>query len=136
MYIKRNIIFSFIFMLFALMSVVGIYWYSYVRIDYSSIDYIKSLQKGPKVFTDLSGDIGVDSVDDLGFEVKGEYDILIHYGKQIIKVNKQCLMSDEWKNKAEAIGIKVLSRVDKDTNKRLYRITFWGDEVDEWSRVD
>ena len=136
MKIGRNIVFAAIAMLMVIVVLISIYLYDYTRIDYTTIDYIKSLQKGPSNFLDLSGDIGVKSIDDLGFEVKGEYDLLIHYGRQVIKVNKQCLDSEEWVNKASGIGLKVYTKVSEETGKRLYRVTYWDDKVEQWSRVD
>lgn len=136
MKIGRNIIIAALGLFLVVVAIVAIYLYDYMRIDYSTIDYITGLQKGPGNFLDLSGDIDVHSYEDLGFEVKGEYDILIHYGKQVIRVNRQCLESDEWRDKVGKIGIKVYSRVDKETDERLYRITYWGEDIEQWSRVD
>ena len=115
---------------------VGLYYFEYSRIDYSAIDYIKSMQKSANNFLDLAGDIGVSSYEDLGFEQKSDYDILIHYGKQVIKVNRKCLESEEWRNRVEAIGLKIYSRVNDETEEREYKITYWGEEIDQWSRVD
>lgn len=136
MKIKQNIVLAFIGLLLVVGVLVAIYMWDYTRIDYSTIDYIRGLQKAPNNFLDLSGDIDVHSYEDLGYEVKGEYDILIHYGKQIVKVNKQCLESDEWRSRVGEIGIKVYSRLDEETGERLYRITYWNNDIEEWSRVD
>lgn len=134
MHMKRNIILTFLGMCIVCVVLVVIYWWMFVRIDYAAIDYIKTMQKGPGKFSDLAGDIGVESVEDLGFEVKGKLNILIHYGKQVIRVNKNCLDSKEWRAKAKAIGIEVKFRIDDDGNYR-YRVTYWGDPIQEWSLV-
>lgn len=136
MKIGRNIVFAAVAMMFVILGLIMIYLYDYTRIDYTAVDYITELQKGPSNFLDLSGDIGVESIDDLGFEVKGEYDILIHYGKQVIRVNKQCLDSEEWNSRVGKIGIKVYTKVSEETGKRMYRVTYWGDKIEQWSRVD
>lgn len=113
---------------------VLLYAHLYARIDYSAIDYISTLQKGANSFSDLAGDIAVESVEDLGFEVTGDYQLVIHYGKQIIKVNKNCLTSDEWKLRAGRIGIEVLTHVNEDGTV-LYRVTYWGEPITQWSLV-
>lgn len=135
MHLKRNIIITFIGLLFVSLCLILIYWWMFVRIDYAAIDYIKTMQRGPNNFSDLAGDIGVESIDDIGFEVKGKFDILIHYGKQVIRCNKSCLESQEWKTKAKAIGIEVKFKLDEDGNVVAYRVTYWGDPVQEWSLV-
>ena len=134
MHLKRNIIITFIGLCFICVCLIGIYWWMYIRIDYAAIDYIKTMQKGPNNFSDLAGDIGVEDINDLGFEVKGKLNILIHYGKQVIRVNKNCLASEEWKRKAKAIGIVVKFKVDEDGNYQ-YRVTYWDDPITEWSLV-
>lgn len=135
MHMKRNIAVMAFGMLLAVAALVGIYWYMYWRIDYSTINYIKAAQKGAYNFSDLAGDIDVHELNDLGFEVRGEYDILIHYGRQVIKVNKQCLMSDEWKQRVGAIGIKVQFKKDKDGRPVKYRVTYWDTPIQEWTVV-
>lgn len=134
MHMKRNIIVTFVALCLVCAVLIGIYWWMYVRIDMSAIDYIKTMQKGPNNFSDLAGDIGVQSIEDLGFEVKGKLNILIHYGKQVIRVNKNCLNSSEWKTKAKQIGIEVKFKID-DEGEYHYRVTYWGDPITEWSLV-
>ncbi|MCM1215072.1 MAG: hypothetical protein NC548_11195 [Lachnospiraceae bacterium] len=134
MHMKRNIIVVFIGICIVCAALIGIYWWMYVRIDYAAIDYIKSMQRGANNFSDLAGDIGVTDINDLGFEVKGKFDILIHYGKQVIRCNKNCLNSKEWKQKAKAIGIEVKFRINKDESID-YRVTYWGEPIQEWSLV-
>lgn len=136
MKISRNIILCFTGFLFVVFLLIALYMWDYTRIDYSTIDYITGLQKGPGNFLDLSGDIDVHSVDDLGFEVKGEYDIILHYGRQVIKINHQCLMNEEWRQRVGKIGIKVYSKLDDKTGERKYRVTYWDESIEEWSRVD
>ena len=133
---KHNIVIATIGFILVVLCLVALYLFEYARIDYSTIDYIKSMQKSANNFLDLSGDIGVTSYEDLGFEQKSDYDLLIHYGKQVIKVNKWCLESTAWRNRVGAIGLKVYSRVDPETDKREYRITYWDEEIEQWSRVD
>lgn len=133
--LKRNIIIMFVGLVFICIVIIGIYFYEYARIDYSAIDYIKTMQRSANRFSDLAGDIGVESADDLGFEVRGKYDLLIHYGRQVIVVNKRCLMSDEWRQRVGAIGIKVYMREDEETGNVQYKVTYWDTEIDQWTLV-
>lgn len=136
-HIKRNILVAFLGLMLVCLALAALYFYEFYRIDYSAIDYIESLQKGPGNFLDLAGDIGVTSADDLGYEIKGRYNIVIHYGKQIIKMNTRCFKSDEYKDRIKRIGLEVKTHDTKDENGTiLYRITYWGEEIELWSRVD
>lgn len=135
MHLKRNIVVAFIGLLFMVVVIIGIYYWMYVRIDYSAIDYIKTMQRGANRFSDLAGDIGVESVNDLGFEVKGDYDLLIHYGRQVIKVNKQCLESKEWRQRVGAIGIRIYSKELEDTGEIVYKVTYWDEPIEEWTLI-
>ena len=134
MHIKCNIAIAFVGLLLGCALLVGIYFYMFVRIDYSSIDYIYSFQKGAYVFSDLAGDIGVDSIDDLGFEVKGEYNLVIHYGRQIIKVNKNCFESEEFHRRIKLIGLEIKTHTNED-GTILYRVESWGEPIVQWDYV-
>ena len=134
MQLKRNIAIAFIGLMLGVVAIVVIYFYTYLRIDYSAIDYIYSFQKGAFKFNDLANDIGVTSIDDLGFEVKGDYDIIIHYGKQVIKVNKNCLDSKEFHQRISRIGLDIKSHTNED-GTILYRIECWGEPIEQWDYV-
>lgn len=135
MHIKRNIAVAATSVFLVVLVLVAMYLYTSYRIDTTSMEYIRQFQKGAFNFIDLANDIDVHSIDDIGYEVKGDYNLLIHYGKQVIKVNKRCLMSDDFKAKAAAIGLKILTHEDEDGNV-LYKITCWDLPCTEWSRID
>lgn len=116
-------------------ALIGIFYYmTYVRVDMSTIEYIGRMQIGPNKFNDLSGDINVESGDDIGYIIRGDYQIDIHYGSQIISMNKNCFKSQEYLDKLNKIGIKVQSH-QNDDGSILYRVTYWGDPVEELSRA-
>ena len=135
MHLKRNIAVASNGFLLVVLALIGIYVYMNFRIDTSSMEYIRQFQKGAFNFIDLANDIGVSSIDDIGYEVKGKYNILIHYGKQVIKVNERCLRSEDFKAKASAIGLKILTHENEDGTV-MYKITCWDQPCTEWSRVD
>lgn len=125
----------------ALVSIIGvaglliaIYMFTYSRIDYTAIDHIESLQKGPNSFADLSGDIGVTSVDDLGFTVEEDYHLIIYYGKQVIKVPPAAFESTEFRDALKRIGIEIFHHVNDD-GSILYKVTYWGEPIDKFSLV-
>lgn len=114
---------------------LALYIYQGQRVDMSAIEHILSLQKGPNDFLDLANDINVESVDDIGFIVEGEYDINIHYGSQVIEMNSNCFTSKEFRQGLERIGILVYTH-ENDDGSILYRVTYWGDEAEQYSRID
>lgn len=122
--------------LFLILGVLAyLYYQSMFGIDYSAIDHIKESQKGPNNFSDLANDIAVTGVDDIGFIVKGEYDLEIHYGRQIIAMHRKCFSDAKYKKALSEIGIEVKFHVNEDKTIQ-YLVTYWGDEVEEYSRVD
>lgn len=135
MNIRSKVAAATIALVIVLGAAVGIYVYmDYGRVDYSTIDYIKKMQKGRNQFNDLGHDINVESVDDIGYIVNGYYMIDIHYGDQIITMNKKCFEDKTFREKLEGIGIKVLTHEDDDQNVQ-YRVTYWGDIVQEFSLI-
>lgn len=113
-------------------ALVVLYLYDYMRIDYSTVDHIKTMQRGPNTFSDLSGDIGVSGVEDIGYTVEGEYDLLIYYGKQRITVSPKAFNDADYRNALESIGIKIYTHVNDD-GTILYRVTYWGEDVDRYT---
>lgn len=122
----------------ALVIVLGacccLYYYTSVRVDTSSIEYIKSMQKGPNEFLDLANDINVESADDIGYIVNGEYSINIYYGDQVIEMNRNCFSSSEYRDALASIGIRVLSK-KLDDGSILYKVTYWDEPVVELTHV-
>ena len=134
MHIKRNIVVAFVGLVLVCTVLVLLYVYLFYRIDYSSIDYLESFQRGHFVFNDLANDIGVKSIDDLGHEVKSDYNIVIHYGKQVIQVNRRCLESPEFHKRIARIGLVIKSHKNED-GSMLYRIECWGEPLEQWDYV-
>ena len=122
------------FLVVAGAAVFGIFYYTAVRIDDSVVDELIAAQKGPYKFVDVANDIGVASVEDLGFVNNGDWNVSLYYGKKIIKINKRALESQEFKDKLKQLGIVVMFRED-DEGKVQFRITSWDEEVTQWSRV-
>lgn len=112
----------------------GLYYYTSVRVDTSSIEYIKSMQKGPNEFLDLANDINVESADDIGYIVTGEYSLNIHYGDQVIEMNRNCFSSSEYHDALASIGIRVLSK-KLDDGSIIYKVTYWDEPVVELTHV-
>ena len=113
---------------------LGLYAYTNYGIDYSSIDHIRGYLVAPNKFLDLSGDIAVKSADDIGFKVEGEYNIIIYYGKQVIKVPPTAFESAEFRSALSEIGIRIFHHVNDD-GTILYKVTYWDVPVDEYSIV-
>ena len=135
MHIKRNIGVAFTGLALVVTVLVIIYAYLFNRVDYSTLDYIARYQKGAFRFMDLAGDICVTSVDDIGYVVKGKYDIVIHYGKQVIAMHESCFNDETFRKKCKAIGLVVLTHEDEDTGEVMYKVTCWDQPVTEWSRT-
>lgn len=132
---RSQIAAAFIVMILVAGILVGLYVYMSVRVDTSTVDYIKQMQRGPNNFLDLANDINVSSADDIGYQPKGRYSINIYYGDQIIEMNKNCFKDSSYKKKLKEIGIEVLTHENEDGSV-LYRVTYWGEPVDEYSLVN
>ena len=133
--IRTQILLAFLGLLLVIAALIGVYVYQSTYVNTSTIEYIYSMQKSPNKFLDLANDINVSSVDDIGFIVNGEYNINIHYGSQIIEMNKNCFNSDAYRNELSKIGIKVFTHVNEDSSV-LYRVTYWDEDVDQYSFMD
>lgn len=136
MHLRRNILLGFIGTLIVNILLVLVYYYIFLYVDYSTINYIKSNMRGANSFTDMAGDIKVESADDIGYEVVGEFRLNIRYGEQIVKVNKNCLKSEKWKLAAKGIGLEIKYRVDEETGDIKYKVTYWGTPVTEYSLIE
>ena len=135
MNIKYKILFTAIALLLAVMACLGIYYYVDTKEDTSTIEYILNNQRSPNRFTDLAKDINVQSVDDIGYIVRGKYNISIHYGDQVIKMTKKCFEDPEYHTLLAWIGIEVKTHKEDDEHI-LYKVTYWGENVQELSLVD
>lgn len=132
---KKRIFVAALGLLICIAALLLLYGYVDTRVDTSTIEYIESLQTSPNVFVDLANDINVSSANDIGFIVEGDYHILIYYGGQIIDMTKNCFESEEYKQLLRRIGIKVYTHVNDDASI-LYKVTYWDEEVEQYSRVD
>lgn len=132
----RGKIFGASFCLLAVMAaLVGFYLYmDYFRVDTSTIDYLEQAQTSNFKFSDLSGDIAVESIDDIGYVVEGPYQINIHYGRQRIKVNQQCFKSKEYMEALKRIGIVIKTHENEDGSV-VYKVTCWKQDVQELANI-
>lgn len=135
MKIKSQIIIAALAFTLCTAGLVGVYYYTENRIDMSAIEHIAGFQVAPNEFVDLANDIGVESSEDLGFLVKSDYNIIIYYGKQIIKMNPNCFASQEYRNALEEIGINVYTR-ESDDGTIEYMVTYWGEAIEQYTRVE
>lgn len=111
-----------------------IYYMMYMRVDTATLDYLASLQKGKYTFNDVGQDICVESIDDIGYIIKGKYNLNIYYGKRVIEMNKACFKSDKFREALDKVGLKVLTHENED-GEVLYKVTSWGEEIEEFSKV-
>lgn len=133
----RGQIFAALVSLFVVIAaLVGLYLFMNNRIDYSTIDYIESCQRGPNSFSDLAGSINVSSADDIGYQVKGKYHLLVKYGDMSIDIPKTAFFNDEFITRIGKIGIQFKYKEDPETGEIKYRVTYWDEVVDEYSRVN
>lgn len=117
-------------------ALVGIFVYmTYLHVDTSTIEYIEQYQQGNFIFNDIAGDIQVESIDDIGYIVEGEYQIDIYYGKQRIKMNRACFKSKSYRDALKTIGIVVKTHKNDD-GTILYKVTCWDEDVVELSNVN
>lgn len=113
---------------------VGLLYYSENKTNYDVIKLIHDRQKRPNEFIDMDGQVCVEDVYDLGYILK-DSKIELHYGVQVIDIPYRTLDDEEWMEALSTIGIKVYRRVDEETGETLYRLTYWGDVIQEWSKV-
>lgn len=134
MHLRSKVVAAVLLLCVVLGTCWGLYYYTSVRIDTSTIEYIESMQKGPNDFLDLANDINVESADDIGYVVEGNYHINIHYGDQVIEMNRNCFSSDSYKAALAQIGIEVKFKENDDGTVK-YRVTYWDTPVTQLSLV-
>lgn len=130
----RWVVISVLCMLIATALLIGLYYYESHRIDYSTIKYIKSQMKGKYTYSDLANDIGVNSEDDLGYEVKDRYHLVLYYGEQVINITPTCFKTPEFFEKLKEIGVTVEWRV-RDDGEVGYKLEYFGDPIQKWVDV-
>lgn len=135
MSMKSRILIAVLGLVLAVGALVGLFVYSSMRIDYSTVDYIESMQKGKNDFLDLANDIGVSSADDLGFRVNGDYNLTIFYGQQTIEVSRPAFESAEYRERIAKIGLEIKSKTNKEDGTIKYRVTYWGEPIDQYDLV-
>lgn len=119
-----------------IVGLVGLYLFVNNKIDYSTIDYIKEAQRGPNSFSDLANSINVQSADDVGYQVKGKYHLNILYGDMVIDVPKTAFFNDEFIRRIGEIGIEFKYKENEETGQVKYKVTYWGADIDEYSKVN
>lgn len=128
-----KIIFAGIVVFLAVAVYFGAEYYSNNKLDYSAIETIKSNMRGPGRFYTGETTVCVDSVDDIGYVLKPSA-INLYYGKILVNIPYSALKDEEYLTALSEIGIKIYTRVDEEENTQ-YRITYWDETVQEWSRV-
>lgn len=111
----------------------GVEIYSANTPDMSAIETIKANQISPGKFYRGETTVCVDSVEDLGF-VRKSSGINLYYGKMLVVIPYRALDNEEYLTALSEIGIKIYTRVDEN-NETQYRLTYWDEDIVEWSRV-
>lgn len=132
---KQRIIIAVAMFILAGVGIAAVYFVMAFRVDTSVIDNIKANQKAPNKFLEGSDEVGVKSVDDIGFVVRGELNIEIHYGKQTILMTRRCFDSPNFIQKLGEIGIEVKWKQMADKSYK-YRVTYWGETVTQYDILD
>ena len=133
MRMRREMFAAFVMLVLVVGAIIGIYYYmDYVRVDYRVLDYIYQFQTEKFTFSDIGGDISVESVNDIGYSIEGYKRLQIYYGKQRIKVNKHCFDDQQFRQKLGKIGI-VIKTHENDDGTLLYKVTCWDEEIDCYS---
>lgn len=107
---------------------LGVYWYvdtNTVSDPYASINLIKSKINGRGELQDYDNEIGVTSIDDIGYKMK-DGKIQIHYGKIVIIVGKDELKSKDFNRALLDVGIEIKKK------KGTYHVYYKGEEIDRW----
>lgn len=120
-----------------LLAAAAVFFYVYssdLYLNYNVINLIEQRQDKPGKFIDMDGQVQVESVDDLGYILK-DNKIELHYGVQVIDIPYNSLDNQKWTDALSTIGIKVFRRTDEETGKTEYRLKYWDEVIQEWSRV-
>lgn len=133
---KNQVVIAMLGLLVCVAAVGFIYWYMNNGLDYSAIEQIESVQKGPNHFQDLAGTVNVESADDIGYQIKDEMYLNILYGDLVIKVPPAAFESEEFMSRLKKVGIEIQYRTNPDTGKLQYRVTYWGTPVDCYAIVN
>lgn len=122
----------------AVLLCVGVYifteYYTTNKPDTNAIETIKENMRSPGRFYTGETTVQVHSVEDLGFVCKPKC-INLHYGKILVEIPYKALEDEEYQQLLADIGITVYSRVDENGNTK-YKLTYWGETIEEWSRVE
>lgn len=119
---------------FGLIIIIGIVFaYVYLNRDtssdtnWSTLNLIKGRMNGRLELVDYDDTISVDSVDDIGFQVKDKK-ILIYFGKLSFKIGKADLENLDFMKAMKSIGLEI-----KKNKSGQYYVTYWGEEVARWA---
>lgn len=125
---KSRIIVIGIVVLLAGVGVAGLWFYLGRKPDTSVLEDIADKLK----HNDISNEVNCRSVDDCGFEVKGEYNIVLKYGDMRIIISRAAFFDEEFNARLADIGIKIQYRSD-DNGVIQYRLTYYGETITEYS---
>ena len=131
---RISIILAGLVVVLATVAFFGMQYISDSRPDMTTIETIKANMKSPGKFYTAETTVCVDSVDDLGYICKDTH-INLYYGKVLVNIPYKSLNDEEYMKALEEIGIKVYSREDESGDVH-YKLTYWGDTITEWSRVE
>lgn len=133
-YMAGKIVGMTLLVLIGTVACLALFFYSESRLNYDVVKLIHDRQKRPGEFIDMDGQVQVDDVDDLGYILK-DGKIELHYGVQTIDIPFKSLDNEEWITSLNEIGIKVYRRYNAQIQETEYRVTYWDDDVTEWSSV-
>ena len=132
-HMKASIILTGLIILLVGIGYLGVQYFSDTKVDYTAINEIKSSMLSPGVFYRGESTVCVESVDDLGF-VRKSSSINLYYGKIVVNIPYKALDNSEFMKALSDIGITVYTR-QNDEGDTEYRLTYWGEPIEEWSRV-
>lgn len=133
---KVKMVLAITIVILAACALVGIFYYMYTKVDYTSVDYILQYQDGPMNFNDVSNTICAYSPDDCGYKVLDDMRLDIQYGKMMIHVVPKAFEDAQFMAKLKRIGIEIKFKHNEETGEYQYKVTYWGEPIDEYSRMD
>ena len=113
-----------------------VWYYQSNEVDYTTVRFIKQYQKSANNFNDISGAINVSGPDDIGYTIEGDMRLRILYGDQTIKVSPKAFKDEAFMKELAGIGIEIEYRVNPDTGKLQYRVTYWKTPVTLYETIN
>lgn len=113
-----------------LILLAGGYYYMntiFVDQDYNALNMIRSRIDGRNRLIDYDNEIGVESIEDIGFKVK-DNKIYLTYGKVQFELGDKELLDKDFLTGLKQIGIEI-----KRNSKGEYILYYWGEKVQKWA---